>query len=89
MIRTQSTVAFQAISESEGFPQATTVPRSPSSTVAAQRVPLTLRFSADGFGDCRKVAELLEGVETTDGRDVKQVVVGVFAASAFNPREHI
>ncbi|MFQ6053703.1 MAG: hypothetical protein ACE5OO_05710, partial [Candidatus Bathyarchaeia archaeon] len=29
------------------------------------------------------------GVDTPEGRDVKQGVVGVFAASAFNPREHV
>ena len=29
------------------------------------------------------------GVDTPDGRDVKQGVVGVFAASAFNPRENV
>jgi hypothetical protein len=29
------------------------------------------------------------GVDTPEGREVKQGVVGVFAASAFNPREHV
>jgi DNA-binding MarR family transcriptional regulator len=29
------------------------------------------------------------GVDTPDGRDLKQGVVGVFAASAFNPRENV
>jgi len=29
------------------------------------------------------------GVDTPDGRDVKQGVVGVFAASAFNPKENV
>jgi hypothetical protein len=29
------------------------------------------------------------GVQTPDGREVKQAVVGVFAASAFNPRESV
>jgi len=29
------------------------------------------------------------GVDTPDGRDIKQGVVGVFAASAFNPKENV
>jgi len=29
------------------------------------------------------------GVDTPDGRQVKQGVVGVFAGGAFNPREHM
>lgn len=29
------------------------------------------------------------GVDTPDGREVKQGVIGVFAASAFNPRDHV
>lgn len=29
------------------------------------------------------------GVDTPDGREIKQGVVGVFAASAFNPREEV
>ncbi|RJS88158.1 hypothetical protein CW704_00285, partial [Candidatus Bathyarchaeota archaeon] len=29
------------------------------------------------------------GVDTPDGREIKQGVVGVFAASAFNPRETV
>jgi len=29
------------------------------------------------------------GIDTPDGREVKQDIIGVFAASAFNPREHV
>ena len=29
------------------------------------------------------------GVDTPDGREIKQGVVGVFAASSFNPRENV
>jgi len=29
------------------------------------------------------------GVQTPEGRDVKQGIVGVFSASSFNPREHV
>jgi len=29
------------------------------------------------------------GVDTPDGREIKQGVMGVFAASAFNPKEHV
>jgi len=29
------------------------------------------------------------GVDTPDGREIKQGVIGVFAASAFNPKETV
>jgi hypothetical protein len=60
--------------------------------------PITYVLSCKwGLVDKRHVDDFLDvlrwsksfGVDTPDGRDVKQGVVGVFAASAFNPRDHV
>ncbi len=60
--------------------------------------PVTYVLSCKwGLVDKRHVDDFLEvlrwskdfGVDTPDGRDVKQGVVGVFAASAFNPKERV
>jgi DNA-binding MarR family transcriptional regulator len=60
--------------------------------------PITYVLSCKwGLVNKRHVDDFLEvlkwskdfGVDTPDGREVRQAVVGVFAASAFNPKEHV